>query len=351
MASTGVERLAGGAARAAARLAVAPDPAAGDPAPGNRIGPAAGGSPSGEPGGTGPEGPSTTPVMEPILVRGSWGRVGSTLLMQLLGTSTDISFDRIYPFENRVLSCLLHYLAPLAGPVPMPNGYWMDDPEKLWWVDPDSFGFRFGGDPFPYPELGVDRSEFHRRIVRASWEAYGRTAPRPGDHRPRYYAEKYGGRAEDLLAARIPVRMVNLVRDPRDTWASVLAFDAKRGYYGFGRRDAQTHDEYRASYIEAVRRRLDEMTAVLPGVPATTVRYEDMVADLAGEARRLGSWLGVDLDAGAVEANRDSMTHHMTTDSVDRSVERWRQDLPAEDIAEIDRALGAHYSWMRYPPG
>src|SRR5690242_2164504 len=37
-------------------------------------------------------------ILELLLIS---GRVGSTLLMQLLGTSPQIAFDRFYPFENR----------------------------------------------------------------------------------------------------------------------------------------------------------------------------------------------------------------------------------------------------------
>ncbi len=277
-------------------------------------------------------------------MRGVWGRVGSTLLMQLLATSDEIVFDRSYPFENRCLANLLHYLAPLAGPPPVPNGWWMDDPDRLWWVDPNSFGFEVTGEPLSYANLGVDRELLHHRAVHGAWRAYSEAVGVPG----RYYAEKYGGRSEDLDAAGIGYRTVDLVRDPRDVWASVLAFDAKRGYFGFGRRAEQTEQAYLESFADSLQRRFDQMAVVATGTPTMTVRYEDLVADLPAEGRRLGSWLGVALDERVVETEQASYRHHMTTESVADSVGRWRRDLPAAHVGLIEDRLGGHLDRFGY---
>ena len=73
-------------------------------------------------------------MLEPVFVRLEWGHVGSVLLMQLLATSPEISFDRIYPFENLCLANLLYYLEPLDHPVEAPPpGGWTDDPNRTWW--------------------------------------------------------------------------------------------------------------------------------------------------------------------------------------------------------------------------
>jgi hypothetical protein len=287
-------------------------------------------------------------MLEPVLVRGLWGRVGSTLLMQLLGTSPDVSFDRAYPFENRCLGNLLHYLAPLQGQPASPAGWWMDDPDRLWWVDPASFGFEVRGLPLAYDHLGVDRSTLHQLAVRGAWQAYTSAVVRSGESSPRYYAEKYAGYAEVLTRAGVPMRMINLVRDPRDVWASVLAFDAKRGFYGFGRRDDQPHDAYRASFVRAVRRRLDEMILPSPDNPLITVRYEDLVTDLPGEAERLGAWLGLELDPSVVEANLPSLRHHMTASTAVESIGRWRHDLSPDDCDLLERELGSHLDRLGY---
>lgn len=285
--------------------------------------------------------------LEPVLVRGLWGRVGSTLLMQLLGTSDEISFDRNYPCENRCLGSLMRYLEPLSGQIIQPKGYWMDDPDRLWWVDPASFNYEFHGIPLNYPEVGVDRAVLHRQAVAGAWRAYSLAATRPGAVQPRFYAEKYAGYAPTLADAGIAYRWIDLVRDPRDVWCSVLAFDRKRGFFGFGRREEQTEEAYLASFLRTVRRRLDEMAAP-DGAPAITVRYEDLVADLDGQAARIGAWLGVQLDGPAAVAASAGLDGHRTAASTDASIGRWRQDLTAETVALIEAELGGHFERFGY---
>lgn len=41
------------------------------------------------------------PWLAPVLVRNLHGRTGTTVLMHLLGTSSDMEFERTYPFEVR----------------------------------------------------------------------------------------------------------------------------------------------------------------------------------------------------------------------------------------------------------
>ena len=61
--------------------------------------------------------------MKPVMIR-AFGRTGTTLMMQLLNTSTAVFVPNDYPFESRYLS----YLARLAK-VPIneasnfPDGY------------------------------------------------------------------------------------------------------------------------------------------------------------------------------------------------------------------------------------
>lgn len=295
-------------------------------------------------------GVKTGPWMEPVLVRGVWGRVGSTLLMQLLGTSPEISFDRAYPCENRCLANLLRYLEPLSGQVKEPHGYWMEDPDELWWVDPASFGYQITGMPLSYPDLGVDRHALHREAVVGVWRAYSSAVSSPSHSTPRFYAEKYAGYASALSDAGISFRWMDLVRDPRDVWCSVLAFDRKRGFFGFGRREEQSEEAYLESFLRTVGRRMDEMAST-SAAPALTVRYEDLVADLPGEAARIGAWLGVDLDAAAALAMSSELGHHRTAASTDESIGRWRYDLEQNTIRRIEAALGHHFERYGYTAG
>ena len=51
----------------------------------------------------------TLDSLNPLLILDLGGRSGSTLLMQLLGTSPQIAFDRVYPSEVRYLTYLLRW--------------------------------------------------------------------------------------------------------------------------------------------------------------------------------------------------------------------------------------------------
>ncbi len=285
--------------------------------------------------------------IEPIFVRMRWGRVGSTLAMQLLATDPAIAFVRTPPFEERRAAGLLWHARAIASAQPTPPAAWMDDPGHLWWIDPAAFHSHTAGDPLHHGPHGVLRAQLHRDAVAGLWQAFGKAerTERPGS---RFYAEKYGGFGEDLAAAGVPVRFVDLVRDPRDIWASTPAFDAKRGFFGFGRRDDQGEDDYVRSLAGALRRRLDEMAVETPGCARLVVRYEDLVAGLPGTARRLGGWLGADLDAAAVESSREDFREHMTTPTADSSVGRWRTDVRHEQVAIIQDVLGAHLDALGY---
>lgn len=287
-------------------------------------------------------------LLEPILVRMPSGRVGSTLVMQLLGSSPDIFFDKVYPFEDRCLANLLYYLSPLRAPLPPRTTWWTEAPDRVVWIDPAEFGFDPQGQPLNYENLGVDRADVHLGAVRGVWQAFSAAAERASGRPLRYYAEKYSGYAEVLVEAGIPFRVLDIVRDPRDIWASIQAFDAKRGYYGFGRREGQSDEDYLRAYARSIRLRLDELAAPVPGLPAVLLRYEDLIADLAGETHRVGRWLGLPLDPGVVDVNLDSLRHHLTTETAADSVGRWRRDLAPAVVDFLESELGAHLDRLGY---
>ena len=86
---------------------------------------------------------------------------------------------------------------------------------------------------------------------------------------------------------------------------------------------------------------LERMRDTPPDVNRITVRYEDLVSDLPSTADRIAAWLGVPLDAAAVERQRDRYRHHMTSPSVTESIGRYKRDLAAEEAVRIGDALGS----------
>jgi len=133
------------------------------------------------------------------------------------------------------------------------------------------------------------------------------------------------------------VRMIRLLRDPRDVVTSVLAFDAKRGFYGFGRKPGQSEEEYVRWLVGRMAARLDEMSAAVPGIEAVTVRYEDMVSNIDSVAALLGEWLGITLDPASLLP--DAPPDHATSPSAKESVGRWLGSLEPRYVSIVNRAL------------
>ena len=252
------------------------------------------------------EGAGDAPLI-PLLVDGS-GRDGTTLTMQLLGTAPEIAFDRIYPYERRYFSYLLHWAR-------LPTSEYVES--KQWNLDSlsHSASLREIGTAGPLP--WVDRSliggerepAFWRQAFDAAWAAFSSRAraavrERLGDQAlpVRYYAQKNADSWELPVDELPPLKVLRVLRDPRDIWLSSLAFHRRRVAEG----DSFLAIEPGGSEEDALRAFIPDMRARLrwlleveerEGADSPLVRYESLVADLAAEAERLGAWLGVRLDA------------------------------------------------------
>ena len=155
--------------------------------------------------------------MLPIVgIRPLSGRTGTTLLMNLLGTSPQIAFDRRYPAEYRVAS----YLARTAWAMTEP----FDDSRHQGVTD-----FFFGEEPswvpMPFASDALEVDAWRPSLLRAMWSSASEAmlAVRPD---AKWYAEKLAVEEVALIDAGIPVLRVDLVRDPRDILASRRAFRA-----------------------------------------------------------------------------------------------------------------------------
>jgi hypothetical protein len=266
-------------------------------------------------------------MLEPILIRPMEGRTGSTLLMGLLGTSPEIVFDRVHPYENRYLTYLSRLVEHLADPV---------GAEERW-----DNGVLLEGDrhligSIPFTTEIVRRVPLQRAVTRHLWAAFSESVPRPRGIE-RYYAEKNLGPGLQLLtAAGIDCRVINLVRDPRDVVVSIRAFDAKRGTYGFGRVAGQSEQDYLRWIVDVMARNLSEMKT---RPDAMWIRYEDLVADLSAVADRLASWLGVALTPEPAARRARDYGRHVTTPDAESSVGRWKAELPKSDVDYINCGL------------
>jgi hypothetical protein len=262
-----------------------------------------------------------------IALRVMNGRVGSTLVMQLLATDDDIVFDRTHPFgEYRALSYCIRVGSVIGSP---------HDPDHHR-VTP----FFFEGDgagPIPWEPTAFDRGRLGPPASRALWATFS-AAMRARRPTAAWYAEKLACEVDDLAAAAIPHRVVDLVRDPRDTLASIRAFTAT-GIDGLDGAATADPTEYLDRFVARTRTVITRMLAPGPA-ERLLLRYEDVATDLPAAARTLGDWLGRRLDGAAVAADRARYVEHTTTESVAASIGRWRTDLAPDEAERIWAGTG-----------
>jgi hypothetical protein len=245
------------------------------------------------------------------------GRTGTTLLMNLLGTSPAVAFDRRYPAEYRVASYVVRMAERMTEPFtegehPGVTAFFFG-PQPAW-------------GPLPFASEALDVDRWRPALLSAMWASASEAllAVRPN---AQWYAEKLAVDETPLREAGIEVLTIDLVRDPRDVLASRRAFTA-----------GGTEDWARDARVVAAEltARLDELDARPPDL---RLRYEDLVGDLEATAQLLAARLDVDLDPRSV----DRPAEHVTTPSAAASVGRWRRDLSsaeADDLSSVAERLG-----------
>jgi hypothetical protein len=294
----------------------------------------------------------------PILVDGS-GRDGTTLAMQLLATAPEIAFDRVYPYEQRYFNYLLQWSR-------LPEQDRWD--ESKWSLDnlahTDSLRNAHLLGPVPWLQrslmAGDDSEGFAKAIFEAVWAEFSKRAREAmraefGDPglAVRYYAQKNAETWEiDTDAVPLPqLNVIALLRDPRDIWQSSVSFHRRRQEEGgtfLPIAAGAPEDSYLGEFLEQQKTRLGWLQAQAADGEMPIVRYESLIADLPTEAERLGEWLGVRLDAGAVLQRREGFGKHITASNPEASVGRWRSEMPEEVAARFAAAMGAELAELGY---
>jgi len=285
------------------------------------------------------QGTSTSgqPLLTPVLVRMLEGRVGSTLMMELLGSSAAVAFERVYPYEHSYLTYFVRLLKQAASHTGAP-----------WTMDDLRHSDLITAGPFPFRPRSLHVKEFSAQSLMAMWriasQSFRDAAPDPLTH----YAEKFWGTVSPVIEAHLSPIVIDLVRDPRDIVVSIRAFNAQRSVEMFGRSSASDDVAHLHQVVVGMGFRLREMDEPLP-VSRRLLRYEDLVTDVAGSASSLSSFLEVDLDPRAALSRRAEVARHKTSVSAADSVGRWRSELSPTDTEFIERRLGSHMTRLGYP--
>jgi hypothetical protein len=281
-----------------------------------------------------------TSSMQPIMVN-TFGRSGGALLTRMLAEHPDIIVEQQFPYETRVLSYWMHLMHVLSAPADT-------SPEEPYWRNP----YRLP--PFPYffrdpttgripPEQPVldrwyaaDQVEEFARVAQSAIESFYREyAAARNRTTPAFFAEKIVPAGHCRWTTRLlypRAREIFLVRDPRDTLASVLAVNARRGSAGFGRESVETDEQYvgflrmhMLAFVDMWKRR-SQYSAL--------VRYEDLISSPTEHIRAMLDALGLDSSSNIVdsmvkagnEVTADVISHRTSHDGLS-SIGRWKRDL------------------------
>ena len=287
--------------------------------------------------------PAPSDDLTPLVVAAS-GRSGTTTMMQLLGSSLDIVFDRIYAYENAYLSYLVTWSkVPLEGA--RSKGPW-----RRAAIDVENYVERHGtvgGMSWEQrPSITTADGSFADELLKASWSVFSRRARIYGrelggvDAQPVYYAETGPVWVADRAAAVLGGKTILLVRDPRDQFLSIMAFNAKRGKLSFGVQESDTPETFARRFAERQKVFLARVIATDESFGSTVVTFDDLTRRRAECAARLSDWLGVTLSP---EVDVDHSELHRTSES-DRP--RWQSEMSAEILAIFEESLAQEIDAM-----
>lgn len=297
---------------------------------------------------------ATQPPIQPLLLT-TLGRTGSTYAMRLLGGHPSILYDRKYPHETRIAQYYAHLVAVQARPPRQtepdfeqfndprrlgPNPHFLPDERVFDWFADDAVRLAM--------DYGLAATEgFYRRLAAAE----GWAGPFA------WYLEKAPPSIERLrlLQALYPgARAIVLCRDPRDMLASVLAFNAKRGYAAFGRERAGDDSDYARQLAQ----HCQQLVHFLEANPsAYLLRYEDLISTPRETLSPLLAALALEADTAVIDAmlshaqaDTPQMVYHRTSAEPQASVGRWRQDLSAELQGVCAEAMAPCLRALGYAP-
>ncbi len=279
--------------------------------------------------------------LTPILVD-YFGRDASTLMMALLATSPRIVTDEQYPYERRYFTYLWRW-SRLLSRTSWPRALWAKD--DVVSISQERASPLLGPPPWLKRDLlesGHDGTPMARRCFELAWRelslhAIERARSESADApTPRYYAEKHGNTWLVNRRELPPVRLIVLLRDPRDTYVSIRAFEDKEPSTSFGVRYDWRGEDQLAGMIDRQRQRLRWIARLLEAGRVPVVRYEELTGDLPGVVRRLEEHLQVELAPDALRGDALEARHGS---SVATNSARWRHELDPDTAERFTREL------------
>jgi hypothetical protein len=298
-----------------------------------------------------------TEWLRPILVD-YFTRDGSTLMMRLLSSSPEIAVELSYPYERKYFAYLWRWSQLLDMPE-WPEAQWSQS--NLASIADRRHSSAIVGPPpwYPRPLIGSVPGEptMAQRTFELVWSEFSRRAARErvselgkagAGTEVKYFAEKHLNTWKVATEQLPQVQVIALLRDPRDSWISINAFNEAKGNGALGRDQAGSAERHLENFLKRQRERMRWIAEIERGGDVPVVRYDRLVTDIDSVAAELGERLGVSFDTEQVVGDRSLRARHVTANSPERSVGRWREEMDPELARIFWQELGPELSALGF---
>jgi len=274
--------------------------------------------------------------LQPLMLT-TLGRSGSTYVMGVLSRHRQIVAYRPFEYEARVARYWVDVFSALAQP-----GSYLQSiiPTAVasphWWLGRDELT----ADPH-LPDKGVmtylagDGIDSLASVCANRIDAfYAHLAGRREQADARFFAEKcLPDRCAALMRSLFPGRReIVLVRDLRDMVCSILAFNRKRGFDGFGRGNVESDEQYMNYLCVSVQQLLEAVRAGRQDGTMLLLRYEDFIPRPRETLRTVLRFLELERDDSVLDellapAPPEVLGYHRTSMDAASSIGRWRVEF------------------------
>jgi hypothetical protein len=277
--------------------------------------------------------------LEPCLIT-ALGRSGTTRFMQLLQPAPNVRMLDEYPYECRMAQYFMQRLQVGLMPALHRKDYNIDNfysDRNPGFHGPNPY-FRNSYHDEDTVEKWLSETHISRFVDQITCEIddFYRTCGGRGKESGGYFVEKaHPTYLSQVFRECYPgMKEIFLVRDFRDTFASMISFNRKRDDRGFGSSFAQSEEQFLKLFHENAVVSLCDAWRVR-GEKALLMHYEDLCSDETREMARVESYLNCPEGSLQSHANEPStLGHHQTSNSAADSIGKWKNVL-SQDLASL----------------